>query len=731
MQSAPTQSQDSAQKTQVFSSQEMQHALEQGAASLAAASVTGTFPKPISGKTDATVSTKRFDINGAEADRVPTAAYTQEFDSDTGASEQKNLFVDEMVDDRFRQFFGETVIVEQEEAEALPKPMQRRKKRKGRTTLLTGEFSQFSMQAQLDDDEMPDDDYNNPQDAQQVEQDLFELKKSLFRRTIISAAGTFILLWLSLGYSNVVALPEMLNPVLSPLFFSLLYVGMFVAVLVVNFTTVASGLIGLFSEATPDSSVAVAAVASLLQVVVTTVLLLSGMSPEASLFAPLATLLLCGNAFGKQLRCNAILESFRLVSNGQEHSAAYVLEGNSDVAYHVTRGLEEEAPNILVSRPTALMKGFLRQSFSHRWSDTVSKKLAWVCLGVSFLCIVLGFIMTRELPLALSYFAAAACLIAPLSSSLLAAVPATMLQQAGNKLGVVVPGWSAIEELSSVNVVMAEAKDVFPASSVTLKGIKTFEQERIDLAILYAASILIENCDTMKDVFLGVIQGKKEMLFKVENLLCEVGRGYVGFVDNNRVVVGTREMLQSHDIDPPSLEMELKLCSDTYTPLYLAVSGRLFAMFLVEYTPEPGVRATLNGLIRSGVSMLVKSEDPCVTGELIEQLYQLPKGVVKVLDKNERRLMEPMCSYLPESEGSMSHLGTFTSFIGGMRAAATCVESERMSTYVQMAGVILAAALVVLLAFSGSLAILSIAVILLYQLGWSLLVGILPLARRN
>ncbi len=718
-------------ETQVFLSPEsMKKELDQGAAFLAAASVTGTFPKPLAETKQGPVNTKRFDLSEQENERIPTAAYTQEFENNGAVPEQKNLFVDEMVDDRFRQFFGETVIVEQEE-EQRANPLQRRKNKKHRTTLLTGEFSQFAPVPGQEEEEDFEDDYNNPQDAQIVEQDLFVLGKKLRNRGIGSAIGTVLLFWLALGFSGVLALPELLNPMLSPLFFVLLYFGLFAAVLAINFTTVASGIIGLFGEATADSAVAVASVAALLQAVVLAVMVITANQPEISLFAPVAALLLCGNAFGKKMRCDAILEGFRLASSGQEQSAAYVLEGGGDVAYHVTRGLEEETPTILVSRPTALMKGFLRQSFSRRWSDTMAKKMAWVCLGTSLMCFVLGFIFGGDLVMALSGFAAAACVVAPLSSTLLSAVPSILLQQAGRKLGVVVPGWSAIEELGGVNVVMAGAKDIFPQSSVTLKGIKTFEQERIDLAILYAASILTENCDTMQDVFMGVIQGKKEMLFKVENLLCEVGRGFVGFVDNNRVVVGTREMLQVHDIDPPPIEMEMKLCSGTSVPLYLAVSGKLFAMFLIEYTPEPGVRGTLYGLLHSGVSMLVQSKDPCISSDLIEQVYQLPKGVVKVLDKKEEHLMEPMCSYLPESEGVMSHLGTFTSFIGGMRAAATCMESERMSSFVQMAGMVLACVLALLLAFSGALPLLSVGVALLYQMGWSLLVGILPLARRN
>ena len=49
--------------------------------------------------------------------------------------------------------------------------------------------------------------------------------------------------------------------------------------------------------------------------------------------------------------------------------------------------------------------------------------------------------------------------------------------------------------------------------SVQLHGIKTFEKERIDLAILYAASVLESNCETLRDIFMAILQNDKKTAF--------------------------------------------------------------------------------------------------------------------------------------------------------------------------------------------------------------------------
>ncbi|MDL2324576.1 hypothetical protein LJC61_05430 [Ruminococcaceae bacterium OttesenSCG-928-A16] len=683
-------------------------------------------------------NTQSYEITeaGGEYHRVPTAAFTQEFETEetTGGREgTKSLFVDEMVDDRFREFFGETVIVEREDLERATKT-KIKKPKKRKTPLLTGEFSKLAMAAEAYPSEEPDEDdfadYNQPQDAEAIEEDLASLKKTLLIRSCVTAGLSLLLFWMAFGLKGALPLPGFINPALKPLWFGLVYLVLLLAAVIVNFTTVAAGLTGLGPEPSSDSGPALAAVGALLQSVVVLVQLAAGGPLETTLFGGIAALLLTFNAFGKGVRARSILHNFQLASAEFNHSAAYVLDDNRGQAYDLTHGLREDAPTVLVSRPTALVKGFMRQSFSLRWSDRMGRILGWVLLGVGLFAGLVSFVQSKEIYLAISSFAAALCIGAPLSSTLLAAVPSALLQQSTAKVGAVVPGWSAIEELGEVNVVMAGARDLFPPTSVKLNGIKTFAKERIDLALLYASSVLIAGCDTLKDIFMGVIQGKSDMLYKVESLQYEPGRGFTAWVNNSRVVIGTREMLQRHDVDPPSIEIEMNSVPDGCMPVYLAVGGKLTAMFVISYQPDEEVDETLDGLVKSGVSLLVTSQDMNITGNLIERIYQLPPGTVKVLGERELEIMEPLTEYLPESEGVMTHIGSFASFIGGMRAAAGCAAAERMAGILQIAAVGLAGILCLLLAISGGLAGLSLLPVIIYQLAWTLMVVAVPFMRR-
>lgn len=675
--------------------------------------------------------------------KVPPADFTQEFgeveEDDEG--NPKTLYVDDMVDDRFREFFSETVSVDREDEERNDKKDRRRL---SRSQLLTGEFSKLGTQAgfELDleeeayqdgDEEGGGKEYRHPKDAPVIQKSIFKPQRSLLVRFIINAVLAALLFWL--GAVGAVPLPGIVSPALHPVSFGAVYMALALALVVVNFSTVAPGIVGLFGEPTVDTGPALSAVAVLLQAVVVFVQMVTASTLNGTLFGGLAGLLLAANAFGKYIRARSILNSFELASSGVDHSAAYagyVLDYNNEIALDITQGLNEDYPAVLVSRPTALVKGFMRQSFSPRWSDGVGRIVGWILFGVALLCGIFTYVQSKQLMPAVTAFAAALCLGTPLTSSLVSGLSSMLLQRSTARVGAVVPGWSAVEELGQVNVVMATASDIFPPSSIALHGLRAFELQNINNAILYAASVIVEGCDSLRDIFLALINGKTETLYKVESLIYEPGKGYTAWVDDKRIVLGTREMLQKHDIEPPSVETEMQyINSPGRRPIYLAVSGKLYGMFVAGYISDAGVQGMLEGLVQSGVSLLVTSDDMNVTSGLIEEIYDLPKGIAKVLGQRELEMLEPLTGYLDESEGVMTHIGSFTSFIGGMRAAASCAVAERMGSILQVVSAGFGCFLCFVLAMFEGLANISIFPVLLFQVAWALVAVVIPFARQH
>lgn len=137
--------------------------------------------------------------------------------------------------------------------------------------------------------------------------------------------------------------------------------------------------------------------------------------------------------------------------------------------------------------------------------------------------------------------------------------------------------------------------------------------------------------------------------------------------------------------------------------IYLAVSGKLFAMFQVAYQRDPDTAAVLETLHHNGLSLVVDCDDFNCDVKLLETAYSLPAGSVKVLSSAEHQAMAPAVAWLPESEGNMLHLGSFASFVGGLEAASGAAEGEHKSAIVLTVSVLLSCVVGVLLTLTGGL----------------------------
>ena len=578
-------------------------------------------------------------------------------------------------------------------------------------------------------EEAPALEYNALQAAPAVSEVLAKQNARLPLTSALCALIAAVMLYLGVTATGVIAPLSALDPAIAPGAFLGVELTLLAAGCLLALPVLKNGLKGL-AKAAPsrDSLAALAAAGAVLQLLLCFLMLESYEPERMTLFAPLAVLALACTLAGPRVMGESGARNFDLVSAGVEHAAAYRLQ-NRDLTNLLASGLGEEEPCLLVSRPTALVKDFLKRSGSRRAGDRLAQRLAWGLGGVAVVTAVVALARGKGVLVAAGALAGTLCMGAPLCATLIAGMTGWMQQRAASRVGAVVPGWSSMEELGKVNTIVTEGHDLFPTGCVTLHGLKTFEKERIDLAILYAASVLIAGCDTLRDLFLEIIQNRTEILYKVESLTCEQGRGFTAWVDGHRIVIGGRAMMTAHQVGIPSRDWEERYTHGRLQPVYLAVSGKLFGMFVMGYQGSREIAASLHTLQKSGLSLLVRTDDFSLTGDLIEQAYRLRPGSVKVLTENETNQLATATGYLPESEGCMVHLGSLASYVGGLHAAACAVSAEKSANLVMAVSVAVSALVALVLSFSGGLASLALPAAVLYQLAWAVPALALPLTR--
>ena len=491
-----------------------------------------------------------------------------------------------------------------------------------------------------------------------------------------------------------------------------------------NWEAFLSGIRGLVKIPSPDSLSILPAIGAALQCIL--MLANGGYTANLPMLAGPAALVLCLNAAGRRLNAATVSDNFQLVSAKVEHAVAYRLK-DAGALRAVSQGLAEPHPSVLVSRPTQIFRSFLANSAARGTSDKNQQQFAWLLGGCCLAAFLFTVIRSKDPVLAATVMAGGGCLAAPLAGTLLSALPARMMQRSAAQVGAVIPGWRDIRQLGRINVIQVTARDLFPVGCVSLAGIKPVKPEHIDTAIVYAASILSEAGPTLRDVFMNMLGENRSLLAKVDDRQTIYGKGYVGWINKRRVLVGNRALMQEYGIKIPSLEYEQHHTVNQRRVIYLAVSGKLFAMFQVAYQRDPDTAAVLETLHHAGLSLVVDCDDFNCDVRLLETAYSLPAGSVKVLTSGEHQAVAPAVAWLPESEGNMLHLGSFASFVGGLQAAAGAAEGEHKAAIVLTVSVLFSCAVGVLLTLTGGLVTLPLAGIVLYQAAWCVLALVFPL----
>lgn len=491
-----------------------------------------------------------------------------------------------------------------------------------------------------------------------------------------------------------------------------------------NWEAFLSGIRGLVKTPSPDSLSILPAIGAALQCIL--MLANGGYTANLPMLAGPAALVLCLNAAGRRLNAATVSDNFQLVSAKVEHAVAYRLK-DAGALRAVSQGLAEPHPSVLVSRPTQIFRSFLANSAARGTSDKNQQQFAWLLGGCCLAAFLFTVIRSKDPVLAATVMAGVGCLAAPLAGTLLSALPARMMQRSAAQVGAVIPGWRDIRQLGRINVIQVTARDLFPVGCVSLAGIKPVRPEHIDTAIVYAASILSEAGPTLRDVFMNMLGENRSLLAKVDDRQTIYGKGYVGWINKRRVLVGNRALMQEYGIKIPSLEYEQHHTVNQRRVIYLAVSGKLFAMFQVAYQRDPDTAAVLETLHHAGLSLVVDCDDFNCDVRLLETAYSLPAGSVKVLTSGEHQAVAPAVAWLPESEGNMLHLGSFASFVGGLQAAAGAAEGEHKAAIVLTVSVLFSCAVGVLLTLTGGLVTLPLAGIVLYQAAWCVLALVFPL----
>lgn len=516
-------------------------------------------------------------------------------------------------------------------------------------------------------DEKAIEDYEEYDDAAAVVSDIDRIKGTLTLRLIVVAVCLAVSAYISLANDlNIFPMFDLLSKRTQTNTY--LFVNAIIGILAAfsAYPVISCGLSKLFSmKADCDSLSAVAMVTGIANCVImfANSNLIKGSIVHIYLTTAILSLLF--NTIGKLLIVTRTKRSFGFVS-GSGDKYALLKVGDEETAQNFTRGTLRDFPNLVSMKKTEMLRDFLKISYAPDSTDNFCRVFTPIILAAGVIVGVLaGFVAKGEYGSAGAYvgfsvFTGCVAICSAVSLMLVVNLPMEKASKKNSELQGALLGYDAVEEFADTNSVLIDAAQLFPQGSVTLSAIKVFSDTRIDEAIVEAASLTNQSGSILKNMFYDIIAGKTELLDPVESYIFEDSMGLCGWINNKRVLLGSRELMINHSIEEvPSAAKEQEYTRGGRSAVYLSISGELSAMFIVEISPSLEVKRALTELSKQGVYTVIKTVDSLISINLISELYGVSSEYFKLLPFRLYEKYEETVSYEPKVKATAACSGKF------------------------------------------------------------------------
>ena len=306
---------------------------------------------------------------------------------------------------------------------------------------------------------------------------------------------------------------------------------------------------------------------------------------------------------------------------------------------------------------------------------------------------------------------AAMLAVAPATAFITLTRPAAVLERRLHWVGAVICGWQGVMGLQGpVTVPMAD-RDLFPAGTVKMNGVKFFGSREPDQVVAYATALMAAEGEGLSALFNSLLDSRNGRHYDVENFRAYNG-GLGGEVEGEPVLIGTHTFLRDMGVEVPE-------GTRVQQALYVAIDGELGGVFAVNYGKH---RPSVMGL---GALCGYRSLTPVLTCSdfmLTESFLRSKFGV------NTRRVAFPehdvrkeLAAKKPAEDAKALALTTGEGILGmafAVTGARTLRTASVFGVTLHMVAGVLGLIIVALLAVVGAEELLTAENLMLFELLW-------------
>ena len=531
------------------------------------------------------------------------------------------------------------------------------------------------------------DDYTAQRDAEDVKA---EIEKDL-HTVAVRTSVLFVTAVLSLVAAVIMQCTPLFSETMRTgwLFYGIICFALFTIAVAVARMPILNGLMPLrYFKGNSDTAAAVTALAAGIQSV--TALCTPHVFTDGTyhIYVPIAIIALFCNSVGKLMIITRTLDNFKYLSGeGQKYAGKIYTDTKN--AEKMVNEFPSKSVIIAYMKRSKFMSNFLRLSYAPDPSEKMAAKIAPPMTVTALVMGILYGIISLDFAGGVTSFALTACVGTPVMCLIVLNISMKQLCRTALDNDAMISGYEAVQQFRDTNAVMIDASQIYVDGTVTMKGMKVFRRAKIDDALQAGAAVMYAVNGTMTGVFENIVHCSKESLPKVDSVVYEDEQGLLAWVNKQRVLIGNRKLLETHNIKVPRKELEDKYKKGGGEVSYISVNGELVVMFMLSYRTDRSIARELGELQENGVSFLIRTIDPNVTKEKIAERFGLFHRCVTILPTGLGNICSDVMGTVDEqSRAYLVTGGKLTSFAAAISGCIKMRSSVVAASLFQYASII-------------------------------------------
>jgi Cu+-exporting ATPase len=213
----------------------------------------------------------------------------------------------------------------------------------------------------------------------------------------------------------------------------------------------------------------------------------------------------------------------------------------------------------------------------------------------------------------------------------------------GAQAGVLIKNAEALERMEKIDTLVIDKTGTLTEGKPKVVAIVTgagFEESE---ALRLAASVERASEHPLATAIVAAAVERGIATARVMGFDSPTGKGAIGMVERRRIVIGNARFLAELNIDTAALDAEAeRLRQDGATAIFLAVDGKLAAIFAIADPIKPSTPAALDALRYDGLRLVMLTGDNRTTAQAVARRLGITEIEAEVLPEHKSAVVEKL-----------------------------------------------------------------------------------------